>query len=76
VSDHYQSWGRYPRLEQNAIVVSRATELPPNGRGPFLPRGNGRSYGDSCLAPAAGTLVDLRKLDRLLEFNADTGVLL
>ena len=39
-----------------------------------LPYGNGRSYGDSCLN-GGGALVDARGLDRLLEFDPETGVL-
>jgi FAD/FMN-containing dehydrogenase len=75
VSDEYQSWGRYPRLTQRVLSVSRAEELPPKIAGPYLPRGNGRSYGDSCLAPETGTLVDVRKLDDDLAFDQATGVL-
>jgi FAD/FMN-containing dehydrogenase len=39
-----------------------------------LPRGNGRSYGDSCLN-ADGALLVTRRLDHFISFDADTGVL-
>ncbi len=40
----------------------------------FLPRGLGRSYGD-CALNTAGTLVDCRRLNRVLHFDPDSGVL-
>ena len=40
----------------------------------MLPYGNGRSYGDSCLNGGGG-LIDARGLDRLLDFDPETGVL-
>lgn len=44
------------------------------GAGPLLPRGLGRSYGDSCLNEG-GTLVDCSRLDRFIAFDAREGVL-
>jgi FAD/FMN-containing dehydrogenase len=68
------SWGRYPRLPQRIAALSwRDDPLPPAG--PWLPRGLGRSYGDSCLAPAGGLLLGARGLDRFMAFDAATGVL-
>lgn len=40
----------------------------------LLGYGNGRSYGDSCQNDA-GAVVDMRPLDRIRSFNAETGVL-
>lgn len=40
----------------------------------MLAYGNGRSYGDSCLNNA-GTLVDMRGLDRFIAFDPATGIL-
>jgi FAD/FMN-containing dehydrogenase len=40
----------------------------------MLPVGVGRSYGDVCLLDG-GTLLTTRGLDRLLEFNPETGIL-
>jgi FAD/FMN-containing dehydrogenase len=44
------------------------------GDGSLLPRGFGRSYGDSCLNEG-GTLLDTRGLDRLIAFDASAGTL-
>lgn len=40
----------------------------------MLPRGNGRSYGDSCLN-ADGVLLGMRGLDRFIAFDPATGLL-
>jgi FAD/FMN-containing dehydrogenase len=40
----------------------------------LLPYGNGRSYGDSCLNDG-GVLIDCRGLDRIISFDAETGIL-
>ena len=42
--------------------------------GPVLPYACGRSYGDSCLNDG-GTLLDVRRLDRLIAFDEDAGLL-
>lgn len=68
------SWGRYPRVDQSAIDLHDRTAALPHFEGLALPRGNGRSYGDSCLAPG-GTLLRTRGLDRFIAFDPVTGVL-
>ena len=40
----------------------------------LLAYGNGRSYGDSCLN-SNGALIDMRAMDRILGFDAATGIL-
>jgi len=73
----YQSWGRYPRAIQEAVRVRwRHADLPLEGfpDRTFLPYGNGRSYGDSCLNDG-GVLLDMRGLDRFIRFDAASGVL-
>ena len=42
--------------------------------GSYLPYGNGRSYGDSCLN-REGRLIDTRRLDRLIHLDNDNGVI-
>lgn len=73
----YASWGRYPRLRQEAVHLRWRDEPLPlaghEGRR-VLPYGNGRSYGDSCLNEG-GVLLDGRGLDRLIAFDPATGVL-
>lgn len=69
-----QSWGRYPRAQHTLLPINdRAANLPPFD-GLALPRGNGRSYGDSCLNPD-GALLCARGLDRFIAFDPASGVL-
>lgn len=70
------SWGRYPRVSQQVAVAFWVHELPAMlaGAAPLLPRGLGRSYGDSCLNEG-GTLLDCSRLDRFIAFDARAGVL-
>jgi FAD/FMN-containing dehydrogenase len=69
-----QSWGRYPKADQKLVALNdRRAELP-TIIGAMLPRGNGRSYGDSCLNDG-GSLLMCRGLDRFIDFDPVTGVL-
>jgi FAD/FMN-containing dehydrogenase len=73
----YDSWGRYPRATPAAVLpVVWRSDPPPLGplREPVLPYAYGRSYGDSCLNDG-GILLDARRLDRLIAFDADRGLL-
>jgi FAD/FMN-containing dehydrogenase len=74
--DAYQPWSRYPRSCQKAVVLTRRHEPLPiePGSGSYLPFGNGRSYGDTCLNEG-GTLFDCRGLNRVIDFDPDTGLL-
>lgn len=69
------SWGRFPTAngQHETPVASRLSRLP-DFDGMALPRGNGRSYGDSCLN-AGGTLLTTRALDHFISFDPATGVL-
>jgi FAD/FMN-containing dehydrogenase len=72
-----QSWGRYPRvLEQIPLRInSRFEDLPVVQKSTsFLPRGMGRSYGDSCLNGSAHLLLT-RSLDHLINFDPTAGIL-
>jgi len=55
-----------------ATLDPEAERLPTDRNGRLLAYGNGRSYGDSCLVER-GTLLDARRLNRILDFDADTG---
>ncbi|HPE79091.1 MAG TPA: FAD-binding oxidoreductase [Gammaproteobacteria bacterium] len=73
----YQSWGRYPKVDQEVRRLYWRNEPLPTAsprNGTFLPFGNGRSYGDVCLNDG-GTLLDCRHLDRFIHFDAETGIL-
>jgi FAD/FMN-containing dehydrogenase len=75
--EDYPSWGIFPPA--NHVAVSRPARAagikwPAGGVRDWLPRGNGRSYGDVCLNDGGG-LVDTTRLDRFLAFDATTGLL-
>ena len=75
--NRYQSWGRYPKAEQNALkMLWRHEPIPSSDEasGNILPFGNGRSYGDCCLNDG-GTLIDTCSLDRFIQFDAEQGLL-
>jgi FAD/FMN-containing dehydrogenase len=73
----YRSWGRYPDATPAGVVpVVWRSEPPPLERldGLVLPYACGRSYGDSCLNDG-GLLLDVRRLDRLIAFDEERGLL-
>lgn len=73
----YQSWGRYPQVNQTVRRIEWRSDRLPLSECPdeqFLPFGNGRSYGDVCLN-ADGVIFDCRRLDRFISFDPETGVL-
>ncbi len=72
----FESWGRYPKLDADLRPLSWTTDFPPRDRprGPMLPVGAGRSYGDVCLLED-GTLLHARGMDHLQHFDPSTGIL-
>ena len=52
--------------------MSRSSTLPVSEGKSWLPYGNGRSYGDSCLNPGQGVL-DCRGLDKYIAWDPETG---
>lgn len=68
----FHSWGRHNATPEAVLrpVGQGALRVPVT---PYLAHGNGRSYGDSCLT--TGTMVDMRGLDRILDFDPATGAL-
>lgn len=66
-----RSWGGFPYVDQAVIeLADRRQSLP---AGEFLPFGNGRSYGDSCLNSRA-PVVSSTRLDKFVAFDAGRGV--
>ena len=69
-------WGRFPVVEADCTRPERRSELLSafNNRGdqPLLAHGLGRSYGDAALLEG-GRVVMTRRLDRMLEFDPETG---
>lgn len=71
------SWGRYPKYPQTAHSVNWPADVAPlTARLPdgFLPFGNGRSYGDSCLA-SNNNVVSIRSTSRFIFADWQTGIL-
>jgi FAD/FMN-containing dehydrogenase len=68
------SWGRiFDGLYETSALNSRYDELQESSQ-TFLPYGNGRSYGDSCLNKG-GVAIKTQALDRFIAFDPSTGVL-
>ena len=66
-------WGRVPACEAQEVLDE---DLRAAVRGASLTRGLGRSYGDASLpARPGGRVAASRRADRLLRFDASTGVL-
>jgi len=69
----FPSWGFQPLVElQKAVVLTRSSIPPIDGA--ILPRGLGRSYGDSCLNDG-GTLLLTKELSYFISFDEKTGIL-
>lgn len=78
VQRQISGWGRYPRSQarlyrpEKIATLGRLIAAPPEDS--LLARGLGRSYGDAALNSKGGTVLSSR-LDRLLEFDQESGVL-
>ncbi len=77
-TERYFSWGRYPKAVHRHVHRPAWNDQLPEiletaAPGSLLPYGLGRSYGDSCLN-AGRELVLCRRLNRILAFDADTGM--
>ncbi|MDJ1006962.1 MAG: FAD-binding oxidoreductase [Paracoccaceae bacterium] len=71
----YSGWGRALRASGELARPERARHLAAvMAASPSPAIGNRRSYGDACLN-SGGKAVDLTRLDRILGFDEDTGLL-
>ncbi len=70
----YESWGRYPKVEQEILFQEWTDDSFPRVTKKVLPRGMGRSYGDSCLNNGA-TLLSSRYLNRIRHFDPQSGLI-
>jgi len=74
------SWGNYPSAPQSAHPCHWQADVGPQwqrlteSHSTTLPFGNGRSYGDSCLA-GSDHVLQLRPLNRFIEADWDNGEL-
>ncbi|PWJ89711.1 FAD/FMN-containing dehydrogenase [Mesorhizobium loti] len=76
-TERFPSFGLATPPAPRAIGADEAIALLKGGQAKpesLLAYGNGRSYGDSC-QNQAGAVVDMRSLNRIRAFNAETGVL-
>ena len=71
-----EGWGRYSRVESDVLRSESRRDLIAavisNGNHPVLARGLGRAYGDAALLSGGVTLL-MERLDRILEFDPETG---
>jgi FAD/FMN-containing dehydrogenase len=73
----FESWGRYPTYGAKLLPLHWQSDFPAltadlhNG---VLPVGMGRSYGDVCLLKD-GNLLVTTAMNRLIDFDAETGLL-
>ena len=70
-------WGRHPLLPQRPHAVHWRDDIPVALRAaarPTLAFGNGRAYGDSCLA-ASGEVIFMRGADRVIHIDWTNGTL-
>ena len=67
------NWGNYPVIESNEEYFSFPEQLQEllSRDASFIPRGNGRCYGDASLAQ---TTISTLKFDKILSFDKSTGV--
>jgi FAD/FMN-containing dehydrogenase len=74
----FESWGKYPIVEHLGEIVPQSIEKVKDEIGSVgssvLPRGLGRSYGDSCLNEG-GYLLSSRSLNKFQNFDPATGIL-
>ena len=72
---NYQSWGRYPKAKEQTVccMYGRDDELCGVDNKSLLPRGLGRSQGDSCLNER-GILMETSWLDHFILFDDKRGV--
>jgi FAD/FMN-containing dehydrogenase len=73
----FESWGRYPTYDATVKAIHWQGDFPSSIDGIHhgaLAVGMGRSYGDVCLLKD-GTLLRTTSMNRLLDFNPETGLL-
>src|SRR6202051_4389404 len=73
----FESWGRYPSYSGRILPLHWQSDFPRVVEGLHngaLPVGMGRSYGDVCLLKD-GNLLLTTGMDRLLDFDPETGLL-
>ena len=69
-------WGRFPKFNTKELVPKSECELFESLKHTksFIPRGNGRAYGDS--AVNSNTTINMTKMNKFLEWNQNSGELI
>ena len=73
MSDQFQSWGRYPKISPERVMVpywKSEVSLPNNA---VTIQGQARSYGDACLT-ADGTLISTKQFNHAIHFDSEHGL--
>jgi decaprenylphospho-beta-D-ribofuranose 2-oxidase len=67
------NWGNYPSMESNEHTFSHLSDAQQyiKTSAHFIPRGNGRCYGDASLAPVT---LNTTKFDKILAFDIINGI--
>ena len=70
----FQSWGNYPKAQSTVHTFNDLASLQQllARKTEYIPRGNGRSYGDSSLNE---NLIHVRPYDRFLSFDSQQGTI-
>ncbi|MEW7006854.1 FAD-binding protein [Lentilitoribacter sp. EG35] len=68
--NNFTSWGNISRVQRDLASVDQF----PTSQSSFLPFGNGRSYGDTCLNDS-GVLLPMQNDAHIHQFDAKTGLL-
>ena len=69
-------WGRFPKIQTREVVPQFESELIKilQLNKAYIPRGNGRSYGDSAINRSL--TINLTRMNRFLEWNNESGDLI
>lgn len=72
---NHPSWGLFPKVQKQTYIDLEHRLSPlPSAAGLLLPRGLGRSYGDSCLNES-GTLLGSARLNHFISFDPQSGII-
>ena len=69
-------WGRFPKIQTREVVPQFESELIKilQLNKSYIPRGNGRSYGDSAINRSL--TINLTRMNRFIEWNNESGDLI
>ena len=75
--EQISGWGGFPSVIGNVFRPERERDLVEflgREQGPFLARGGATTYGDASIN-ATGVNIDMRRMNKMLDFRPETGVL-